>query len=117
MPTGLQSRREGSPPRISLASCDADRHGDRHSLACAGDWRQHRDLFHHQQPAAAQSASARDPERLVLLTEGQMARPRAWSFPVWEQIRRRPELFERTAAWSFTRFNLASGGETAFVDG
>jgi putative ABC transport system permease protein len=59
----------------------------------------------------------RDPERLVLVTEGTMMRPRAWSFPVWEQIRRRPDLFERTAAWSFTRFNLAPGGETAFVDG
>src|SRR6266850_5966365 len=54
----------------------------------------------------------RDPSRLVLVTEGTMTRPRAWSFPVWEQIRRRPDLFERTAAWSFTRFNLAPGGET-----
>jgi putative ABC transport system permease protein len=63
------------------------------------------------------SLPVRDPARLVLLTEGTMTRPRAWSFPVWEQIRRRPELFERTAAWSFTRFNLAPGGETAFVDG
>jgi hypothetical protein len=33
------------------------------------------------------------------------------------QIHRRPALFESTAAWSFTRFNLTSGGETAFVEG
>ena len=59
----------------------------------------------------------RDPAGLVLITEGTLTRPRAWSFAVWEQIRRRPELFARTAAWSFTRFNLAPGGETAFVDG
>jgi len=63
------------------------------------------------------SLPVRDPSRLVLVTEGTMTRPRAWSFPVWEQIRRRPDLFERTAGWSFTRFNLAPGGETAFVDG
>src|SRR5262249_49924045 len=59
----------------------------------------------------------REPSRLVLVTEGTMTRPRAWSFPVWEQMRRRPDLCERTAAWSFTRFNLAPGSETAFVDG
>ena len=59
----------------------------------------------------------RDPSRLVLLTEGVMTRPRAWSNPVWEAIRERPALFERAASWSFTRFNLNSGGETSLVDG
>jgi putative ABC transport system permease protein len=59
----------------------------------------------------------RDPARLVLVTEGVMTRPRAWSSPVWEQIHQRRELFERAAAWSFTRFNLTSSGETQFVDG
>src|SRR6266446_2781207 len=58
----------------------------------------------------------RDPARLVLITEGAMTRPRAWSYPVWKQIDQR-NLFGRAAAWSFTRFNLSSGGETAFVDG
>jgi predicted permease len=59
----------------------------------------------------------KDPARLVLLTEGAMTRPRAWSYPVWEQIAQRQELFEHAAAWSFTRFNLSSTGETQFVDG
>ena len=59
----------------------------------------------------------RDPARLVLVTEGVMTRPRAWSYPVWQQIHQRRELFERAAAWSFTRFNLTSSGETQFVDG
>jgi len=58
-----------------------------------------------------------DPARLVLVTEGVMTRPRAWSYPVWEQISQRTEIFDRTAAWSFTRFNLSSAGETQFVDG
>ena len=46
-----------------------------------------------------------------------MTRARAWSYPVWKQIDRREDLFDRAAAWSFTRFNLSSGGEAAFVDG
>ena len=58
-----------------------------------------------------------EPARLVLLTDGAATRPRAWSNSVWEEIQRRPELFERTAAWSFTRFNLSSSGETSVVDG
>src|SRR5947208_1615317 len=53
----------------------------------------------------------RDPARLVLITEGAMSRPRAWSYPVWKQIDQREGLFDRAAVWSFTRFNLSSGGE------
>src|SRR5262245_60433465 len=59
----------------------------------------------------------RDPAGLVLVTDGNAAHVRAWSYPVWEEIRRHPELFERSAAWSFTPFNLAPGGETQFIDG
>ena len=64
----------------------------------------------------------RQPERLVHVTDSVVTdtgatRIRAWSYPFWEQIRQRPELFERSTAWSFIRFNLASGGETQFVDG
>src|SRR6202011_2340999 len=58
----------------------------------------------------------REPERLVLVSDVPM-RVRAWSNPVWEQIRQRPQLFEASAAWSAFRFNLASGGETQFIDG
>jgi len=59
----------------------------------------------------------RDPARLVLLSDTRFEHVRAWSYPVWAEIRRRPDLFERSAAWSFARFNLASGGETQFIDG
>ena len=40
-----------------------------------------------------------------------------WTNPIWEAIRDRPELFEGALAWSSTRFNLAQGGPTEFVDG
>ena len=61
-----------------------------------------------------------DPQRLVILGsqtavshgwEGQ------WSYQVWDQIRQRPELFDGAVTWSSTRFNLATGGESEFVDG
>ena len=62
------------------------------------------------------SLPVKEPAKLVLLTDNS-TRVRVWSYPLWMQIRERPELFESSAAWSFTRFNLAPGGETQFVDG
>jgi putative ABC transport system permease protein len=64
----------------------------------------------------------RDPVRLVhvtdtVVTEDGTTRVRAWSNPVWEQIRDRSGFFEALTAWSFTRFDRSSGGETQFVDG
>ena len=61
-----------------------------------------------------------EPQRLVTL-----ASPRAielgntggWSYPIWEQVRIRPQLFDGAVAWGARRFNLAQGGETQFVDG
>jgi|RhiMethySRZTD1v2_1073278.scaffolds.fasta_scaffold00040_90 putative ABC transport system permease protein len=53
----------------------------------------------------------RQPQQLVTLTTG------SWTNPIWEQIRDRHDLFDSVCAWSETRFNLASGGETEFVDG
>jgi predicted permease len=60
-------------------------------------------------------------ERLVHLTdsvprEDGSTRVRAWSYPVWTAIRD-AGLFEAATAWSFTRFDLAAGGETRFVSG
>jgi hypothetical protein len=58
----------------------------------------------------------KDPARLVVLTDTP-ARARSWSYPIWLEISRRQQLFEDSAAWSFTRFDLSSGGQTEFVDG
>jgi putative ABC transport system permease protein len=63
-----------------------------------------------------------EPERLVHVTDSVVhdtgeTRVRAWGYPAWEQIRQRSHLFQAATAWSFTRFNLASGGETLFVEG
>jgi putative ABC transport system permease protein len=64
----------------------------------------------------------RDASRLVYLTdsvptEAGDTRIRAWSHPAWEQIRRRPLLFESATAMSLTRFNVSSGGETQWIEG
>src|SRR5262245_49456926 len=59
----------------------------------------------------------KDPARLVLITDSKTDHVRAWSYPVWNEIRQRPELFERATAWSFTRFNLSGGGKAEFING
>ena len=58
----------------------------------------------------------RDPARLVVLTDTP-TRARSWNYRIWLEIHRREQLFEDSAAWSFTRFDLSSGGQTQFVDG
>ena len=57
----------------------------------------------------------RDPQQLTLVQTGDG--PNAWTNPIWEQIRGRADLFAGAAAWSSTRFNLAHGGQSEFVDG
>jgi putative ABC transport system permease protein len=59
----------------------------------------------------------REPAQLALVTDEEERGITSWTNPIWEQIRDRRELFDAAFAWSTTRFNLASGGETQFVDG
>jgi len=62
------------------------------------------------------SLPVKDPQRLAMV--GQLPNGRtSWTNPIWEAIRDRPHLFEGALAWSSTRFNLAKGGQTEFVDG
>jgi predicted permease len=58
-----------------------------------------------------------EPQRLHILGDGPNARPTSWTNPIWEQVRQRESLFDGALAWSSTRFNLAQGGPTEFVDG
>ncbi len=67
------------------------------------------------------------PEQLVLIADpsrggnlpagvpNQM--PFMWNYRLWEEIRQRPDLFQSACAYFYSRFDLASGGETEFVDG
>jgi putative ABC transport system permease protein len=62
------------------------------------------------------SLPVKDPQHLVQVMAG--ARRTSWSNPLWEQIRDRDkQLFDGAFAYSTPRFNLASGGETQFVNG
>ena len=106
--------------RLAVASAprDADRHRRRGPLAGARHRREHGDLF--ASSTACCCARCRSPT------------PHAWcSSPT--AIRRGVRVVDLSrlgrdpppaassstsaAAWSFTRFNLATGGETQFVDG
>src|SRR5256885_1452198 len=60
------------------------------------------------------------PQQLVMVSTPRadaIGSTAAWSYPVWDEIRRRPDLFANAAAWSTQRFNLAQHGETEFIDG
>src|SRR5262245_30582365 len=52
----------------------------------------------------------RDPGSLALLTNG------SWSYPIWEEIRARGELFDGAFAWSPQRFDLSASGQIDSVD-
>jgi len=61
----------------------------------------------------------KEPQRLALIQAfdaGALAND-TWTYPIWDQIRHRPDLFASAAAWSNARFNLSSSGETDYVDG
>ena len=57
-----------------------------------------------------------DPGQLVLL-RSEADRRTAWTNPIWEEIRNRPELFPGAFATSNTRFNVSPSGESHLVDG
>ena len=58
-----------------------------------------------------------EPAQLALVTDDQGLGISSWTNPIWDQIRSRRYLFGGAFAWSTSRFNLASGGETQYVDG
>src|SRR5689334_23210169 len=59
----------------------------------------------------------KDPARLVQITADADGENPYWSYQIWREIDRRPQLFAGTLAWSDARLNLARGGETRYVDG
>jgi putative ABC transport system permease protein len=62
------------------------------------------------------SLPVESPERLALLGDTTDHRVE-WTSPIWEQVRARSNLFDGAFAVSSTRFNLATRGESEFVDG
>ena len=64
------------------------------------------------------SLPVREPGRLVLLKSHESEGYPEWSYPVWDQIRQRPQLFESSAAWSpVARANFTVAGVTTKADG
>jgi putative ABC transport system permease protein len=62
------------------------------------------------------SLPVRDPLRLASVQLSETGNS-AWTNPLWEQVRERPDLFDGAFAYGTGRFNLAQGGQTEFVDG
>ena len=59
----------------------------------------------------------KDPQQLALLKTDTVGRGETWTFSIWQELHRRPHLFDSTFAWDDQQFNLASGGVSEFVDG
>jgi hypothetical protein len=61
----------------------------------------------------------RDPQQLVLLREAAGTADSSWSYPIWEQVQRRADLFDGAAAWSTlnTRFTASIDGDQRTVFG
>ena len=53
----------------------------------------------------------RDPGSLALLTNG------SWSYPIWQEIRARDDLFDGAFAWAGQSFDLSPSGQSDLVDG
>ncbi len=62
------------------------------------------------------SLPVKEPERLALVLRDAGSN---WTYPIWEQIRARADMFDGALAWSTFDgvFNLSNGGEARFVNG
>jgi putative ABC transport system permease protein len=62
-----------------------------------------------------------NPQRLVIISRPRMINlgsgAAGWSYPVWEEVRQRSQVFDGAIAWSSQQLNLSSAGETEFVEG
>ena len=56
----------------------------------------------------------KEPQRLAILDAQDNG---SWTYPIFEELRRRSQLFDGIFAWDTQRFDLANGGITEFVDG
>src|SRR5262249_49583380 len=71
-------------------------------------------LFTLMNAAMLKSLPVREPGQLVEIRSGRRSN---FSNPIWEQIRDRRDLFDGAVAYFTGRHDLASGGETHFIDG
>ena len=65
------------------------------------------------------SLPVKDPQQLALLKGGNTdsAGQSSFTFAIWQELQRRPHLFDSAFAWDAQRFNLADGGVAEFVEG
>jgi putative ABC transport system permease protein len=61
----------------------------------------------------------KEPGRLAILLVDGPSGQTTWTYPIWEQIQQRADVFDSASAWSRfdAQFNLSQGGETQLVSG
>jgi len=60
---------------------------------------------------------AKEPKQLAILTDTSPQSNDSWTYPIWREVLRRPQLFDGAFAWGQRRFDLAGGGVAEFADG
>jgi putative ABC transport system permease protein len=61
------------------------------------------------------SLPVKAPQELAIITQG--SDNDSFTYPIWEEVRKRAEMFAGAAAWSSTRFNLSQNSQAEFVSG
>jgi len=61
------------------------------------------------------SLPVKNPQELAIVGMG--GKRDNFTYPIWEEVKKRGDRFAGVAAWSSGRFNTAKSGETAFVSG
>jgi putative ABC transport system permease protein len=61
----------------------------------------------------------KEPDRLAIVVADGPSGQTTWTYPIWEQIQQRADVFDRAFAWTGfdAQFNLSQGGETRLVNG
>src|SRR4029453_4465270 len=61
------------------------------------------------------SLPVKAPQRLAVVSTARDMD--SWTYPIWDQIRQRADLFDGAFAYSSSRFNLSRTAQTEYVDG
>jgi putative ABC transport system permease protein len=61
------------------------------------------------------SLPVKAPQELAIITHG--SDNDSFTYPIWEEVRKRSQLFADVAAWTQSRFDTAQGGQARFVSG
>src|SRR5258708_18976627 len=63
------------------------------------------------------SLPVRNPQELAIVAADSNSNKDSWTYPIWEHVKRREDLFAGATAWSSIRFTTTAAGVADRVDG